>query len=133
MSLSALIAMLGSDSEIAIVVTDGQLAKPGPTILYVNAALERLTGFSSTELLGSSPRKLQGSRTSLVARKALSKALRKGQRHKTTLINYRKSGEPYRCEIELFPILAANGELMNVVALEREVERRPGRRATTTA
>lgn len=132
MSLSTLIAALGADSETAIVVTDGMMVEPGPTILYVNAAFERLTGFSSEELLGASPRKLQGQRTSLVARKALSRALRKGERHKTTLINYRKSGEPYRCEIELFPILAANGELMNVVALEREIGRRPGRRPANT-
>ena len=131
MSLSALITTLSATSDAAIVLTDGALTEPGPTILYVNAAFEQMTGFSSEELLGTTPRILQGPRTSLAARKAMSQALRKGQRYKTTLINYRKSGELYRCEIEVFPILNVNGDLINVVALEREVARRPGRRATT--
>ncbi|OYW28872.1 MAG: hypothetical protein B7Z44_06705 [Caulobacter sp. 12-67-6] len=127
MSLGDLMAHLGAGSDVAIVVTDGTLAAPGPTILYANAAFEKMTGYGSAELLGASPRLMQGPRTSLAARKAIAKALRAGQRHTTVMVNYRKSGEPYHCEIDLFPIVSASGELVNVVALEREVDRRPGR------
>lgn len=55
------------------------------------------------------------------------RALRKGKRKKDVLINYRKSGEPYRCEIEVFPILDRDEELINVVALVGEVRCGPGR------
>lgn len=121
-------ARLSAGSDVAIVVTDGALAEPGPTILYVNPAFERMTGYDASELLGATPRLMQGPRTSLAARKAIAKALRAGQRHTTVMVNYRKSGEPYHCEIDLFPIVSASGELVNVVALEREMDRRPGRR-----
>ncbi|PHY12600.1 histidine kinase [Caulobacter sp. B11] len=128
MGLEDLIAVLTTDSETAVVVTDGELSHPGPTILYVNGAFERMTGYSRAELVGRTPRLLQGEKTSLATRRTLGRALRQGKRMKVALINYRKSGEPYRCEVEVFPILDRDGVLINAVALEREVRRGPGRR-----
>lgn len=130
MGLEGLIAALTSESQTAVVITDGELSFPGPTILYVNGAFERMTGYVSAELVGRSPRLLQGEKTSLATRRALARALREGQRKSVVLINYRKSGEPYRCVVEVFPILDKEGALVNAVALEREVPRRPGRRPT---
>lgn len=126
-----LLALLNADADLAILVTDGDLIAPGPTIVYASPALERMTGYSSAQLLGNSPRMLQGPKTSLAARKAMARAVRQGQRHRATVLNYRRSGEIYRCEIDLFPILEPGGGVVNVVAIEREVERRPGRRAAS--
>ncbi|CAN5303623.1 hypothetical protein BH10PSE3_BH10PSE3_38720 [soil metagenome] len=127
MPLRQLIAALADNLDIGIVLTDGQLSSPGPHILYVNATLERMTGFDRSEILGKSPRIFQGPGTSLAARKRLARALRDGERHSTTLVNYRKSGEAYLCAIDVFPIVTPEGKLINAIALEREVERRPGR------
>ncbi len=129
MSLIQLISALVGDAELAVVVTDAEMTPPGPHILYVNAAFERMTGYASLEVVGESPRMLQGAATSLAARKRLAQALRGGQPHRTTLVNYRKSGEAYRCDIEVFPLLTPAGEPFAAVALEREVPRRPGRRS----
>jgi PAS domain S-box-containing protein len=128
MTLRALISALADDLDIGVVLTDGKLSPPGPHILYVNATFERMTGFSQDEILGKNPRIFQGAGTSLAARKRLARALRNGERHSTTIVNYRKSGEAYLCAIDVFPILAPDGALISAVALEREVERRPGRR-----
>jgi len=127
MSLRDLIAALAETLDVAVVVTDGQLTPPGPSIQYVNTTFERMTGFDQAEVLGKNPRFLQGPGTSLAARKQLARALRAGERHSTTLVNYRKSGEAYLCAIEVFPILGPQGELIHAVAVEREVQRRPGR------
>jgi PAS domain S-box-containing protein len=128
MPLRDLISALVDDLDVGVVLTDGQLSPPGPHILYVNATFERMTGFNQDEILGKNPRIFQGPSTSLAARKRLARALRNGERHSTTLVNYRKSGEAYLCAIDVFPIIAPGGALINAVALEREVERRPGRR-----
>ena len=128
MSLRDLIAALADDLDIGVLVTDGQLTAPGPHIVYVNTTFERMTGFDRTEILGKNPRIFQGPGTSLAARKRLARALRNGERHSTTLVNYRKSGEAYLCAIDVFPIVTPAGELISAIALEREVERRPGRR-----
>lgn len=122
-----LITALTADSQTAVLMTDGDLSYPGPTILYVNAAFEHMTGYTSSELVGQTPRLIRGEKTSLADRRALVRALRGGKRKKVALINYRKSGEAYRCEIEVFPILNKLGEVVNAVALEREVRRGPGR------
>jgi hypothetical protein len=50
---------------------------------------------------------LQGEKTSLAARRTLARGLREGNRIKVAMINYRKSGEPYRCEVKIFPIQAS--------------------------
>ena len=47
----------------AVLITDADLTSPGPNILYANAAFCRLTGYSVEELVGRSPRLLQGPRT----------------------------------------------------------------------
>lgn len=133
MSLLDLVGALTANSPRAVLVTDGELTAPGPSILYVNKAFERMSGYDRAELLGRSPRMLQGEKTSLASRRQLSGALRKGQRTKIVLVNYRKNGEAYRCEIEVFPILDANGVLVNAVALERELPRAPGRRPQEAA
>ena len=133
MPLRDLISALADDLDVGIVLTDGQLAPPGPHILYVNTTFERMTGFDRDEILGKNPRIFQGPGTSLAARKRLARALRNGERHSTILVNYRKSGEAYLCAIDVFPILAPDGALISAVAVEREVERRPGRRPAPKA
>ncbi|CAN5591682.1 hypothetical protein BH10PSE4_BH10PSE4_27800 [soil metagenome] len=127
MSLCDLMATFADNLDIGVVLTDGLLTPPGPRILYVNTTFERMTGYHRDEVIEKKPRIFQGAGTSLATRKLLARALRAGERHATTLVNYRKSGEAYLCAIEVFPILAPDGVLINAVALAREVERRPGR------
>lgn len=130
MPLRQIIAALAENLDIGVVLTDGLLSSPGPHILYVNSTFERMTGFNRDEILGKNPRIFQGPGTSLAARKRLARALRNGERHSTTMVNYRKSGEAYLCAIDVFPVLTAEGQLTNAIALEREVSRRPGRHPT---
>jgi len=113
--------------DLAVVVTDGALAAPGPSILYVNPSFERMTGYDAQELIGRSPRILQGAGTSLAARKTIARALRTLQPHETTLVNYRKCGEAYRCHIQIYPVSDRAGRLIYAIAIEREVKRAPGR------
>ena len=127
MPLKSLIESLAAASDTAVMLTDGGLEPPGPRILYVNAAFERMTGYRAKEVVGRDPRFLQGPGTSVAARKRLGRALRAGVRCRVVIVNYRKSGEAYRCAIDLHPIPAPGGGLIGAVALEREVERKPGR------
>jgi PAS domain-containing protein len=49
----------------SILVTTTDLDAPGPSIVYVNPAFERMTGWSRADVLGKSPRILQGPNTDL--------------------------------------------------------------------
>ena len=48
-----------------VMITDARLDRPGPCIVYVNPAWERLTGYSAAEAVGATPRLLQGPPVSL--------------------------------------------------------------------
>lgn len=112
----------------AIVITDARSDPPGPTILYVNAAFEVLTGYSAAELVGRQPSMLQGPSTSLAAKKAMRKAIRHGQAYKAVMTNYRKNGEPYLCHIEIHPIRSVQGEPCCFIAYEKEQTKKRGRK-----
>jgi PAS domain S-box-containing protein len=47
----------------SVLITDATLDHPGPFIIYVNPAFERMTGWKKEEVLGKSPRILQGPNT----------------------------------------------------------------------
>lgn len=117
-----------ADSDFAVIVTDADFTYPGPTVLYANARAADLTGYGVEEMVGRSPRILQGEATSVASRKVMSRALRDGEPCQLVVKNYRKNGEPYDCEIEIRPIRDPAGQVIYAVAFEQERSRRPGRR-----
>ncbi len=127
MDATNLIRVLADHFPLPFVMTGPDLSAPGPIILHVNPAFERMAGYPASELIGRSPRMLQGPRTSLPVRRQLLHALTRGQRFHGTLTNYRKSGESYLCEIDVRPVFNAAGQIEAFVAFEREVIRRRGR------
>lgn len=78
-----------------VLVTDAELLHPGPRIVYVNPAFEAVTGYSAAEVIGLTPRILQGPRTSddVIAR--LRTCLEKREPFEGQTINYRKDGSEY--------------------------------------
>ena len=49
-----------AQSFCAVMITDARLDGEGPVIEYCNAAMCEMTGYTEAELLGRSPRMLQG-------------------------------------------------------------------------
>jgi PAS domain S-box-containing protein len=127
MDLTALIPVLADQFPIPVVITGPVLAHPGPVISYVNPAFEQMAGYSKGELIGQSPRILQGPRTSPHTRRVMMHTLLRGQRFHGFLTNYRKGGEEYQCEVDVRPLHDSLGEVCAFVAFEREVVRRRGR------
>jgi PAS domain S-box-containing protein len=108
----------------SILITTTDLDAPGPTIVYVNPAFERMTGWSSSEVLGKSPRKFQGPKTDLrvfsdLREKLLSKRLWEGQ-----TINYRKDGSEFWMEWSIVPLKNERGKVYQYVAIQRDVSAR---------
>ena len=54
--LALLSSCLSNLTEIVMVIQAEPIDEPGPRILFVNDAFERLTGYPSAETLGRSPR-----------------------------------------------------------------------------
>ena len=111
-----------------VVLTDADLVH-GPKIIYANSAFFQMCGYVAAQVIGQTPRMFQGRRTNRAAAKKLKRAAIAGQTHKTRLLNYRKNGEEYLCEIEIRPLYMENeSQPKYFIALENEVPKKPGRR-----
>lgn len=107
----------------AVVVTDARLDPPGPEILYVNPAFERMTGYTRDEAVGLNPRFLQGPETEAEVIARLRRNLADGEPFEGHTINYRKDGSPFHMEWSIAPVHADDGTITNFVAVQRDITR----------
>ena len=73
-----------------IIITTPELDLPGPTIVYVNPAFTRLTGYSADEAIGQTPRILHGQGTSRIALDAIRTTLSEGRATHERILNFQK-------------------------------------------
>ncbi len=111
----------------AVVMTNTDFSGDGPHVVYANELMEELTGYSKEEMIGTSPRMLQGDRTHRLDIRKFTRALSRGDHARVQVTNYRKNGEPYMCDISAWPIRDDAGKIIYFMALEREIGGKPGR------
>lgn len=106
----------------AIIITEAEpFDLPGPKIIFVNDAFTQMTGYTKEEVIGKTPRILQGPKTDRRELASLSEAIRNWQHYETTLINYKKDGEPFWINFSITPIADEKGWYTHWIAVERNV------------
>lgn len=108
----------------AIVITGPDLDPPGPRIEYVNAGFTRMTGYAADEVLGRSPRMLQGPGTDRAVLDKMRADLEAGRATRGEAINYRKDGSEFVIEWLITPVLDADGRVAHWVSAQRDVTER---------
>jgi PAS domain S-box-containing protein len=111
-------------SKESILITDAQLDRPGPRIVFANPAYTRMTGYTVAEAIGTTPRVLQGPHTDRAVLDRLRKNLERGEVFAGEAINYRKDGSEFTLEWQIAPILNAGGKITHFVALQRDITKR---------
>ncbi|WP_184381969.1 PAS domain-containing sensor histidine kinase [Roseococcus suduntuyensis] len=104
-----------------ILVTAADLDTPGPTIVYVNPAFTELTGYPAEEVLGRSPRLLQGPGTDHDVLRRVTEDLHAGRVASATVLNYTRDGAPYWVEMRIVPLRDRRGAISHFAAIERVV------------
>ncbi len=108
--------------DIVIITESKNIEAPnGPSIIYVNPAFEQSTGYTSEEVLGKTPRILQGPETDKQALKRIKQALKQEKPVEETILNYQKDGTPYWLELKIFPLLDKNKKVTHFAAIQRDV------------
>ncbi len=117
--MTLLRTVIGALGE-AVIITDPELDAPGPRIQYVNPAFTRLTGYAPHEVLGQTPRILQGPNTDRTFLDDLRATLTAGRSFRGEAINYRKDGTQYVVEWSITPVLEGD-RVTHWVAVQRDV------------
>jgi diguanylate cyclase (GGDEF)-like protein/PAS domain S-box-containing protein len=105
----------------AVVIAEAGGAHTGLRIVYVNPAFTRLTGYAADEVVGASPRILQGADTCPVSRAQMREAIALHQSVTVDLVNYRKDGSAYVAQIGLTPVIDELGTCTHWIAFERDI------------
>ncbi|MGA7297638.1 MAG: EAL domain-containing protein [Rhodanobacteraceae bacterium] len=111
-------------SRESILITDAKIDPPGPQIVFVNPAFDRLTGYTREEAIGMTPRILQGPRTDKAVLQRLRQNLEQGEVFEGEAIQYRKDGSEYVQEWQVAPIRDAGGSVTHYVAIQRDITER---------
>mgnify|MGYP002777314670 CR=1 FL=1 len=105
----------------AVIITEAEpIDAPGPRILYVNEAFSRITGYAPEEVLGKTPRILQGPNTNQAELHKVRTALSQWQPVTVEVINYRKDGSEFWNEFSLVPVANAQGWYTHWIAVQRD-------------
>lgn len=106
----------------AIVITKANTIElPGPTIIFVNDAYLKMTGYKREDVLGKNPRILQGINTDRNELDRLRNALENNKPCKVELINYRKNGEEFWSAITISPLVNNDGVTTHWIAVKRDI------------
>ncbi|AFZ20064.1 PAS domain-containing protein [Allocoleopsis franciscana] len=122
------------NTQDGILITEAKhIDAPGPELLYVNQAFTRITGYDLTEVLGRTPRLLQGPKTDRSQLDKIRTALQEQKPVQVELLNYRKDGSEFWVELNIVPIASKEGKVTHWVALQREITERKQAEAALVA
>ena len=112
----ALLQVLAENSFDSVLITD---ASAEGKIIYANKSFKKLAGHDSSEIIGKTPRILQGPGTDSKVIARLSRALKSGGKFEGKAINYKKDGTPFIMFWRVLPIRVAK-KITAWVAIQRE-------------
>jgi len=111
----AALELLADNSFDAILITDTD-----GSIIYSNRAFTKLTGYAQADVIGKSPKLLQGAGTDQKVLARLKASMDKGTGdYEGSAINYRKNGTPFIMHWRVVPV-KVGGEIKAWVAIQRE-------------
>ncbi|MGY6502429.1 MAG: PP2C family protein-serine/threonine phosphatase [Acidimicrobiales bacterium] len=118
--LQGLLAVAAHSSTASIMVTDAELDSPGPSIMYVNPAFEAMTGYAAENVVGRSPRFLQGPATDMSVLARLRRDLDTSGYFTGEAINYRADGSPFVMAWQIRALMGPDGRPSHYVAIQSD-------------
>lgn len=113
--------IVANANDAVVVTLADQLDEPGPKIVYVNEAYTRLSGYQPEEVIGRSPRFMQGPGTDPEARRSIREALAAGRPVRARMLNYGKNAREYWVDMNIMPLYDKQGRITHFAAIQRDV------------
>ncbi len=108
----------------AVMIFEAGSGSEAPRIIYVNRSFSTMTGYPVDEVLGRTPRFLQGPATDPQTRERVRAALARWEPVRVEMINYRKDGSSFWAETDIAPVADANGWYTHWIAILRDTTAR---------
>jgi PAS domain S-box-containing protein len=110
-----------TNTNDAVLITEAEpFDEPGPKIIYVNEAFTKMTGYTAEEIIGKTPRILQGPNSNKVELAKLGRSLRRFETCEITTINYKKNREQFWVNFSVSPVANEKGLFTHWIAIERD-------------
>ena len=100
----------------SVVITD-----PEATILYVNPAFEKLTGYTQEEAIGQNPRVLKSGKHDEDFYKKMWNTLTSGKTWQGELVNKSKDGTLFTEKATISPVFDSGGKIINYIGVKHDV------------
>ncbi len=111
-----------TNTNDSVLITEAEpFNEPGPSIIYVNEAFTKMTGYAAAEVIGKTPRILQGAKTDRNELDKINQALKNWDSCEVTLINYKKDGSEFWVNFLISPVADENGWFTHWVSIQRDV------------
>jgi len=104
----------------SITITESHADGSPGSIIYVNDAFTRMTGYEANEVMGKTPGFLQGPKTEQAVLERLAEQLQKGEIFHGQTVNYRKDGSEFMLEWSVTPV-KNNDAVTHHVAVQRDI------------
>lgn len=121
--LSLLEAAVARANDV-VIIADSAVTENGPGIVYVNDAFEREFGYTREEVIGQSTKILRGPDTSQDTLSQVFAAFREVRPLRTEILHYTKAGEPRWMDVDMVPILNAQGQHTHWLGIQRDITER---------
>jgi diguanylate cyclase (GGDEF)-like protein/PAS domain S-box-containing protein len=120
-----LLELVVVNANDSVLITEAEpFNQPGPIIQYVNPAFTRTTGYTSEDVIGKSPRILQGPLSGREGPDKIRAALEQWKAVEVELLNYRKDGSIFWVELSISPVCDEKGWYTHWISVQRDVTER---------
>jgi PAS domain S-box-containing protein len=111
-------------NDIVLITEADQPDTPGPRIVFVNEAFERLTGYTAQEAIGNTTAMLYGPATDQIKLAGLRSTLARGQPARQEVVHYARDGRELWLELDVVPMAGDSGSPTHFIAVLRDITAR---------
>ncbi|MCW3093048.1 MAG: Phytochrome-like protein cph1 [Ferruginibacter sp.] len=122
-------SVITNTNDSVMIIEVAIAGEQDPTIVYVNDAFTKMTGYSKAEAIGKTPWVLHGTKSDKRALVSLKKAIGKKVSCEIQTISYKKNNEAFWVNFSMVPMEVEHNGLQHFISISRDITQRKSQEA----